>query len=653
MGKIHGNGIAGIECKDGAVPTVVRNQIYGNKGRGVFCHTDGAGGYNNNTIYANTGAGFEVAAGANPQVMQNVIRDGTTHGLLATDKAKGTFELNTITANKKSNVVIENESDPTLKENKIAEGMAEGIVIQSAKGQLFKNSIFANGADGIHVSGDGADPTIVNNEISNGLGFGVRVSDGAAAMVEDNTIMGNMEAEVCVESGGNSSIRGNKLRCGNGYGVLARNGAGLESGEGVFINNEICEHGNACVAVMSGAHPLFAKNNIHSGKLVGILVCDEGKGKFDNNDVCDHTGAALEVLSGGNPKVVNSSLKASKASSGLVFHNDAEGTVEDCKVMEHAQSGIIVQSGANPTFARIEVFKNGGSGVVIKSAGKGNFEHCEIHENLNGEVQLIGDNEPYFRGGLIYGQIQDDDDDPFEEVATVSLKIGNDMTLLKDGTPERESFDRDFALGVATALNLPAAQVQIKSLERTAGMVDVKIAPTRDPNKTLRRRQAARRQQKAAEKAKKVAEAAQAGEDVTAFADDDEEDELLDQDAGEEPMTASVLCSALKAAIEGEQPDEDSIQPSNVPDIAAITTALSNNPITSQCESVSDIAIEDEKAPMTDNGQSNDDDGRGPNYGVGVLATGSSCGVVEGALISSHLRRGVELKNKGNTHFKG
>jgi nitrous oxidase accessory protein NosD len=85
------------------------------------------------------------------------------------------------------------------------------------------------------------------------------------------------------------------------------------------------------------------------------------------------------------------------AEAGLLFLEGAQGTVEDCEIMEQAVAGVAVRDEAHPTLRRCTIRGGGGAGVLVYQTGKPIIEDCHIEETALAGVEIRTGGDPVLR----------------------------------------------------------------------------------------------------------------------------------------------------------------------------------------------------------------------------------------------------------------
>jgi parallel beta-helix repeat protein len=320
---------------NGAVNRILRNEIIGNAGGGVFMsggqigvvpNVLGGADASRNLIGGNQGPGVEVGGGVQ-QISHNRIESNTGRGVHVTAGSAHRIESNTI--------VLSGD---------------DAIRLDAADSIIALNRIG-------HVDGLGVDPRNVGNGV---------VIVGSNNRIQANQIVGGV-----------SSIA---------------DAIDVVSGIGnIIVDNQIGLFGNAFVSgvgirIRAGAGAVL-RDNIVGNSLIGVALEGDGAAFCDNQ-----IGVTPAFADVGNRGV---GIRIS--GSGNQLRPDADPACNgDNRIGFNADHGIAIVGNNNDlrfnliggveTFA----FGNSGAGVLLESAASGNrLEENEIHRNASHGVSLV------------------------------------------------------------------------------------------------------------------------------------------------------------------------------------------------------------------------------------------------------------------------
>jgi len=96
-----------MEISIEANPTVINNNIFDGKSKGVYVYNNVLGTIEGNDIYGNTASGVAITEEADPLVKGNQIHENQLNGIRVYEKGKGTFENNELWENAKGSWAID------------------------------------------------------------------------------------------------------------------------------------------------------------------------------------------------------------------------------------------------------------------------------------------------------------------------------------------------------------------------------------------------------------------------------------------------------------------------------------------------------------------------------------------------------------------
>jgi nitrous oxidase accessory protein NosD len=190
-----------------------------------------------------------------------------------------------------------------------------------------------------------------------------------------------------------AEVRGLTLQCS------ARDRAAVHvlQGQLVLDGCTISSEGLACVSVRgAGTNPTISNCKLHSGKSAGVVFSDNAAGTLADCDVFGHTLAGVEVRQGAAPNVKNCRIREGR-NVGVLVHDNGKGTFDGCDISGNALAGVEVRGGANPTFRNCRIHDGKYPGVRVADKGQGVFEDCAIYANALAGVEIKGDASPTLR----------------------------------------------------------------------------------------------------------------------------------------------------------------------------------------------------------------------------------------------------------------
>jgi predicted Zn finger-like uncharacterized protein len=169
----------------------------------------------------------------------------------------------------------------------------------------------------------------------------------------------------------------------------------IDIGQGALVLQD-CDVSSAalsCVGVHGAATaPFIYRCTIQGGNETGVMFYQEAKGTLEDCDVFDHQLSGVEISDGADP-IVRSCRIHGCQKIGLIVLKNGRGIVEDCDIFGHQLSGVQISDGADPVVRNCRIRGNKQCGILATDAGAGVLEDCTITENglLGVEIREGGD----------------------------------------------------------------------------------------------------------------------------------------------------------------------------------------------------------------------------------------------------------------------
>jgi parallel beta-helix repeat protein len=168
---------------------------------------------------------------------------------------------------------------------------------------------------------------------------------------------------------------------------------------------DITSQSLACVAIHNGADPRLRRNRIHDGKQSGVVVHENGQGTLEDNDIFGNASGGVVIKTGGNPTLRRNRIHDSKQGGVFVYEN-GQGTLEDNDIFGNALSGIEIKTGSNPTVRHNRIHDGKGGGVMVHGNSQGILEDNDIFSNANAGVEIKIGGNPTVRRNRIHDGAQ-------------------------------------------------------------------------------------------------------------------------------------------------------------------------------------------------------------------------------------------------------
>ncbi len=174
----------------------------------------------------------------------------------------------------------------------------------------------------------------------------------------------------------------NEVHHGKGVGVLV-----CDNAKGVIEDNVISCNGRAGIAILSGGDPLVMANKIHDGMDSGVLVSERGRGRVEENDIFGNRRAGVAILKEGAPLVKRNKIHDGRDSGVLVCEN-GKGSVVDNDIFANQMAGVAIgRGGASRITGNVIRDGNGGS-LCLSAHSRGLISANVIHQDPRAAMQV-------------------------------------------------------------------------------------------------------------------------------------------------------------------------------------------------------------------------------------------------------------------------
>ncbi|AFZ14509.1 serine/threonine protein kinase [Crinalium epipsammum PCC 9333] len=199
-----------------------------------------------------------------------------------------------------------------------------------------------------------------------------------------------MQTDDAVVSGltlrGRGAVKGNKF-----YTV------DIPQGKLVLEDCDITSDSLACIAIHgTTANPVIRRCQIHDGEGSGVYFHENGQGTVEDCDIFANAASGVGITSGGNPIIRRCQIHDGKK-AGVVVKENGQGTVEDCDIFANANVGVVITSGGNPIIRRCQIHDGKKAGVAVQENGQGTVEDCDIFANTNAGIGITKGGNPIIR----------------------------------------------------------------------------------------------------------------------------------------------------------------------------------------------------------------------------------------------------------------
>ncbi|XP_064200426.1 F-box only protein 10-like isoform X1 [Anguilla rostrata] len=366
-----------VRCIQNAKIVMLRNEVSGCKGSGVFLRLSAQGLIAENNIHSNAEAGLDIRKGANPIILCNRIHSGLRSGIVVLGNGKGSIRSNQIYGNKEAGIYILYNGNPVVSGNHIFQGQAAGIAVnENGRGLIIENVIRENQWGGVDIR-RGGDPILKNNFICHGYSDGVVVGERGRGVIEGNHIYCNRGCGVWVMSSSlpqlsRNSISHNRIYgvavfCrkdsqggGRGDGYPSGQGAGGGGGAGGGANENFNEEGE----LLAWESDLDSEDERFSSRRPVTVALVEG------NSISNNGAVGLYVKSSEALNAVGNVLRGN-GGAGVALLQSAQLSrlVANC-ICGNGRAGVTVAAGCRAELRGNGIYDNRGPGVSSRGDGQ-------------------------------------------------------------------------------------------------------------------------------------------------------------------------------------------------------------------------------------------------------------------------------------------
>lgn len=164
--------------------------------------------------------------------------------------------------------------------------------------------------------------------------------------------------------------------------------SGSPASAGIFVQN-------------AAANPIVRHCRIHDSTAEGIVFDQEAKGTVEDCEIFGNQASGLVIKNNADPLVRRCHLY-NGAGNGIYIYANGKGTFEDCTVTRNLWAAVAIENGGNPLLCRCEIADGKGPGIYVSRRGRGTLEQCQIHSNAQTGVVVLQTGDPLLRQCKIY-----------------------------------------------------------------------------------------------------------------------------------------------------------------------------------------------------------------------------------------------------------
>ncbi len=126
---------------------------------------------------------------------------------------------------------------------------------------------------------------------------------------------------------------------------------------------------------------------IHDGRDSGVYFFDAAEGSVQDCEVVNCTNVGVAVTGGASAAVARSTIHGG-ADAGLVVWRDASVLVEACEIYGNRRAGVGVSEGGRATVRSCRIHEGHNSGVFVHGRGTAALEDCDLFGHREAEVAV-------------------------------------------------------------------------------------------------------------------------------------------------------------------------------------------------------------------------------------------------------------------------
>lgn len=137
------------------------------------------------------------------------------------------------------------------------------------------------------------------------------------------------------------------------------------------------------------------------------------------------------------PSIFNCTIVASE--KGLVFSNQATGSVKDSNIYQQREIGVEIKYGSNPLLQNCKIYGEQEEGVRSWKGGQGKIEDCDIYGALKYGIRIIEHGQPTIQGCRTYscrkaGILVDNQGRGTVKNSSIERNTGPGIIIMSNGT---------------------------------------------------------------------------------------------------------------------------------------------------------------------------------------------------------------------------
>jgi len=239
----------------------------------------------------------------------------------------------------------------------------------------------------------------------------VLIKGGATMIIEESRISSETGHCIVVQGANTHSyVLHNEIHHGKGVGLLF-----CDEAKGRIEDNSVTKNGRAGIAILSEADPTVTANKIHDGMDSGVLVSDGGKGRVEENDIFGNRRAGVAILKEGAP-LVKTNWIHDGMDSGVLVCEDGRGFIVENTIYANHMAGVAIGRGGASTVTGNTIRDGNGGSLCLSAQSRGLISANVIHHDKRMAMQVTEAMLPDVQKNNLIHYDESDDDDEIEEI---------------------------------------------------------------------------------------------------------------------------------------------------------------------------------------------------------------------------------------------
>lgn len=204
-------------------------------------------------------------------------------------------------------------------------------------------------------------------------------------------------APCLVVRAGKPIVRGLALHSRAGLDGRRHYAVEITGGEPLLEDCDLLCSSQAVVSVVGpDARPTLRRCRLHDGKTGGIVFADQAAGTLEECEIDANAGPGIVLRTAADPIVRGCRIHRGR-DAGIVIAEGGRGLFEACDISGNGGPNVQLSDNAAPIFRHSRIFEGQQAGITARNGAQGLFEDCEIYANGLTGVTLTQQANPVFR----------------------------------------------------------------------------------------------------------------------------------------------------------------------------------------------------------------------------------------------------------------